>query len=180
MAMDAAVMAAERQVDGFVLLTGDDGFAAVAQDLKRRGTAVYALIPLNGAGIPRRLAAIADLSVLVPLPTVATALARDGTISAIGIEDNWANELRVALARCPVDEQGWSALSELGAAIKSAGIKMPKGKLSDLVRQVDGVELRGATPKTGLRLRYPVTRTAPSAAWSETSDVAASDDEIPF
>jgi hypothetical protein len=180
LAMDAAVMAAERRVDGFVLLTGDDGFAAVAQDLKRRGAAVYALIPLNGEAIPRRLAAAAELSVLVPLPTAAMSVPHKEAASFMSMEDRWANDLRIALARCPVDNDGWAALSELGAALKSAGAKMPKGKLSDLVRRVDGVEVRGASAKAWLRLRCRVSPSAPLAAPPSTSDVAALDDEIPF
>jgi hypothetical protein len=68
LAMDAAVMAAEGRVDGFVLMTADDGFAAVAHGLKMRGVSVYTLIPFNGGPVPRRLAAMADLAILVPIP----------------------------------------------------------------------------------------------------------------
>jgi hypothetical protein len=175
MAMDAAVMAAGRQVDGFVLLTSDDGFAAVAQDLMRRGATVYALIPLNGGSIPRRLAAVADLSVLVPLPPAAIAGAHDEPASLLLIEDRWVNALQTALARCAVDDDGWATLSDLGVELKRAGVKMPKGKLSDLVRRIDAVETRGSG-----RLRFRIARSAPPAALPTTSDDATSDDEIPF
>jgi hypothetical protein len=178
MAMDAAVMAAERQVDGFVLLTSDDGFAAVAQGLKRRGATVYALIPLNGGTIPRRLAAAADLSVLVPAAVIP--VVQEKAASFLLIEDRWVNEFHIALARCPADNDGWAALSELGAELKSAGVKMPKGKLSDLVRRIDGVEVRGTNAKTWLRLRCSVSRPAPPASPPSTLDGDTLDDGIPF
>jgi len=55
-----------------------------------------------------------------------------------------------------------------------------KGKLSNLVRCVDGVEVRGQRTKTRLRLWYPIARSAPSIAPVATPDVVALDDEIPF
>jgi hypothetical protein len=181
MAMDAAVMAAERQVDGFVLLTGDDGFAAVAQDLKRRGAAVYALIPLDCIAIPRHLAAAADLSMLVPLPTTAIGTARAAPASARSSGDKWRSDLHAALARCPVDDDGWVALGELGVELKRAGAKLPKGKLSDLVLRVDDIEVRGSHAKIRLRLRHPIGGAALAATPPATSYIAESDDdEIPF
>lgn len=180
LAMDAAVMAAEHRVDGFVLLTGDDGFAAVAQDLKRRGATVYALLPLNGTAIPRRLAAAADLSVLVPQLATTMPLSHEAATPFLSKADRWANDLRAALARCPVDDDGWVELSELGVELKSARAKMPKGKLSDLARRVAGIEVRGANAEVWLRLGCGVSPSAPTAAPPSTAEFDALDDEIPF
>lgn len=166
LAMDAAVMAAERQVDGFVLVTGDDGFAAVALDLKRRGAAVYALVPLNGSMVPRRLATAADLTVLLPSPpTPAPTLAFPKTAPPSRFGDTWTGDILAALARCPVDEDGWTTLSDLGQALKDTGVKKPKGKLFELVRGLDDVEIHGTKAKTRVRPRFCLFPPGP-AAWS--------------
>jgi hypothetical protein len=178
MAMDAAVMAAERRVDGFVLLTCDDGFAAVALGLKRGGATVYSLIPFNGGAIPRRLAAIADLTVLVPLPSAFVPAVQGSLLS---IEDRWVNQLRTLLARRSADDEGWVELSELGSELKNSGIKKPKGKLSDIVRRVDGIEWRGTNAKAWLRLRGDVSALAPLAEPSPARDFGEFefDDDVP-
>jgi hypothetical protein len=180
MAMDAAVMAAERQVDGFVLLTCDDGFAAVALGLKRRGAIIYSLIPFNGGPIPRRLATVADLSVLVPLPPAFSPVAPEQAASLRSVEDGWVDQLRAALARCPADGDGWVELSELGAQLKSSGVKKPKGKLSEVVRRVDSIEWRGTNAKAWLRLRCDVPLSARFGDPPFVPDFAELEEDIPF
>jgi hypothetical protein len=152
MAMDAAVLAAEGRVDGFVLLTGDDGFAAVAQGLRQRGATVYALIPYNGNAVPRRLALTADLAVLVPLAPAPPAPPRPGVVREPVQGQDWMNKFRNVLASCPADDAGWVDLSEFGTVLKKSGVRIPKGKLSVLATQVEGVQCRGAFAHVELRL----------------------------
>jgi hypothetical protein len=142
-------------VDGFVLVTGDDDFAAVAQDLKRRGTSVYALVPINGSAVPRRLAAVADLTVLLPPPpTMGMPAPSSNKAGAVPeLEGSWVGEVLAALAQCSAHEDGWTTLSWLGQAVKHAELKKPKGKLEDLVRRIEGLEVQGTKANTRVRLR---------------------------
>jgi hypothetical protein len=184
MAMDAAVMAAERQVTAFALLTGDDGFAAVAQGLQRRGAFVVALIPFNGCGIPKRLARTADLSVLVPLPVAAVPAPRIEAAAAPpnggAHADNWTDLVRAALTHCAGDDDGWTDLSALGSILKKSTVKAPKGKLSVIIREVSGVEIRGAGTKIQVRPQAVEPPPELQAAIPGLFDARAPDDEIPF
>jgi len=162
LAMDAAVLAAAGHADIFVLITGDDGFAAVAYDLRRRGVLVYALLPLKDGMVPRRLAAAADLAILLPepAPVAGTGAALSagppggpptpptlpGASAAPALSTADALEARIleVLAACPPDLLGgWISLSTLGIELKRAGISRPKGRLSDLMSKLDSVEFKG-------------------------------------
>ena len=147
MAMDAAVMAVEKRVDGFALVTGDDGFSAVALDIKRRDMLVYALVPLNGGSVPRHLAAVADLTVLLP---PANAVASPAPPSA---KDDLDAELCAAMALCPVVDEGWVGVGELGTALKRVRGKKLKGKLTDIVARSALLEVRGKASSTEVRLK---------------------------
>jgi hypothetical protein len=179
LAMDAAVMAAEGRVDGFVLITADDGFAAVAHGLKMRGASVYALIPFNGGPVARRLAAMADLAILVPMPPP-TRVVRDPP------SNDWQRHFHLALARCKADDEGWVALSDLGSELRAAGVTLPGGKLSGLARKASSVECQGSG--TAIRVRRmnhdPPQRDpqeAPTFVASEASFILVDEDaEIPF
>ena len=168
LAMDAAVLAAERRVDGFVLVTGDDGFSAVALDLKRRGATVFALIPLNGAGspVPRRLAAAAYLAVLVPCSGEPAAFADPkpapaGRLGRAG--DGWGGAVMAALSDCASGQDGWTELSVLGQALKPYGLKRPRKTLYDSLGEVRGVELRGKRSSASVR-RLPDLEVEASSA----------------
>lgn len=117
---------------------------------------------------------------LVPLPSAFLSAVPVEDLAVISAEDRWANRLRAALARCPADRDGWVELSELGTELKSSKIKVPKGKLSEVVRRVEGIECRGANAKALLRLRNDGL---PSASLEEppfVPDFSRFDDEIPF
>jgi hypothetical protein len=180
MAMDAAVMAAEGHVDGFALLTGDDGFAAVAHGLKMRGASVYALIPFNGGPVARRLVAMADVAVLVPMPPPLK------QVVAGPPNNDLQHQFLCALAQCKADDGGWVLMGELGTQLKAAGVKRPRGKLSLVARQTSGVEWRWKAAELQVRrMKDTAVQKAPTEAPIEILSAAPKvwideDDEIPF
>jgi hypothetical protein len=175
MAMDAAAMAAGRVVDDFVLVTGDDGFAAVAHGLKQRGARVYALIPFTGGAVPRRLPCVADLAVLVPQPAPVVKI--EGA-KPVPMKQGWPDALRLALERCLPDEEGWVELSDLGSELKKARVKPPRGKLTEAIRRTEGFELQ---KEDGDFLVRATGRSEPRGEPFETvEDYLRFQDEIPF
>jgi len=175
MAMDAAVLAAEGQVDAFMLMTADDGFAAVAHALKLRGKNVYALIPFNGSTVGRHLVAMVDVAILIPM-TVPKPVDPDPPTP------NWEQHFHVALAQCRADAEGWVDLGDLGNRLKATKVKLPKGKLSDVAHKVSEVEWQSG--KSTFRLRRASntpTQVAPAILVSAMPyGQVDEDDEIPF
>lgn len=123
MAMDAVSIAAEGWADGFVLVTGDDGFSVVARELKKRGVAVYALLPLHGCAVAGRLAEAADLAIVLPSSSVSAKVPAPPSDLAALILD--------VLFACPVDEHGWTELSFLGSALRERVGTRLRGRLRD-------------------------------------------------
>lgn len=169
LAMDAAVMAAQRQVDGFVLMTADDGFAAVAQDLKRRGATVQVLIPLGRPTVPRRLAAVADLAILVP--SAAQPSPPKPSVKPHGASDALTDAILAILATCPAEAGGWVGMSVLGTELKRAKVKRSSRPLYTVLSGIPEVELdREKTVNARARLR----------AHAATSGMAPDDEALPF
>ena len=114
MAMDAVSIAAEGWANGF---------SVVARELKRCGAAVYALLPLHGNTVAGRLAEAADIAIVLPVSSSATA-------PAFPPSDLVTLILEV-LMECPTDEHGWTDLSSLGSALRERMGTRLRGKLCD-------------------------------------------------
>ncbi|HYD64770.1 NYN domain-containing protein [Azospirillum sp.] len=154
LAFDAGRIRESGAVDGFVLVSGDDGFAAMVKALAESGAAVHVIVPAIGETYGRRLARHADVCLLVAPPADPVATERaDGAPQTL--EARFAEVFR----GCGADGEGWVPLSVLGAALKAAGVAFP-GKLGALVSAMPGFEVRGADA-TGATVRLHHDRAAP-------------------
>jgi len=146
LAMDAARLVDRRKVRHFLLVSGDDGFSAIAAELRRSGArSVHAAITPALAGGKSRLAAAADLAILLPAepdpatnaqPTPKPAATKKAPIG-------WsADNIEIAMLRCPRDDEGWTTMSRLGSAFAVMGIIPPKkGSLAARVRRQGRFEI---------------------------------------
>jgi len=178
LAMDAAVMVATGEVDTVIMVTGDDGFAAIAHDLKRRGARVYAFIPADRPGMPRRLASAVDVAVLVPgareispeKKKKTSAHTAAGTTAA----DTEAAILAILRQHALTQPDGWLSIDLLGTELKAAGCARPKPGLAKFVRTLSSVETNG---KKGTKFAVRL-----GAAGAVEGDPLPDDDaaDIPF
>jgi hypothetical protein len=160
-----------------------------------RGASVYAFIPFSGFPVARRLVAMADVAVLVPMPAVLKQLVADPPNNDLLNNDppdndppdnNWQHHFLCALAQCKADDAGWVLFGELGTQLKAAGVKLPRGKLSLVVRQVGGVEWRRRAGELQVRrMKDIAVQKAPHDAPIVIPSAAPKvwvdeDDEIPF
>ncbi len=162
LAFDAGRIREAGSVDGFVLVTGDDGFAATVKALRDSGVAVHVIIPAIGESYGRRLAQFADTCLLAAPPAIVAVTsnllaAHRSHSSALSVPLDRAEtkEARFvdAFRRCTPDSGGWVHLSKFGAALKSAGVSF-KGKLFEVSSLMPVFEVRG--PKgldAAIRLR---------------------------
>jgi len=138
LAFDAGRVRESGAVDGFVLVSGDDGFAAMVKALAESGAAVHVIIPAIGETYGRRLACHADVCLLVAPPAGPDTAERAGGAPQT-LEARFAEVFR----GCGADGEGWVPLSVLGGALKAAGVAFP-GKLGALAAAMPGFEVRGA------------------------------------
>lgn len=156
LAMDAAVLASDRTIDAVALVTGDDGFATIAQDLQRRGVRVIAMVPINGGSVPRTLASVADLTVVIPPETKPVELEKQQPplVTSTPSQGGWSPEAVRSIARhCQTTDDGWIPMSIFGSALKGAGIKRPKGSLFESIGKLGIAETKGTQARGWVRLK---------------------------
>lgn len=169
LAFDAGRIREAGTVDGFVLVTGDDGFTATVKALRDSGVAVHVIIPAIGESYGRRLAQFADTCLLAAPPAVVAvtsnplaALPSHSSAPSAPLHGAAAKEARFvdAFRRCTPDSGGWVHLSKFGAALKSSGVSF-KGKLFEVSSSMPVFEVRG--PK-GLDAAIRLRKTSVSVA----------------
>ncbi|MFC0406989.1 NYN domain-containing protein [Roseomonas elaeocarpi] len=176
LAFHAGELAARGTIKEVAIVSGDDGLALVAKQLRDAGVAVYAVIPCGSGTYGCKLADAATLALLAPLPAdlrtrTAPVVTAPAAVSLAHVtfktleHARQAREITLAMAKCKVDTDGWVMMADLGVAVAQSGISLGSKKLGEVLTSAGCFEFGLMAAGQAVRVIAP----RPSPAISDAS-----------